>query len=179
MSKPIQIYRFGLRSFYRVATAIKSASLAIPIPDGVRHSLRLRRLQREKRRIYGFYDKRRSDQKQHKNDEELIDAINYEEMMEIELTDEEINLLNSRRLIEQAERYDLPIPEFKREGGHWQESRFGDSWMLNRGARVELRSAIRKEQKERRELWQMKVVCVAAFVGLFGPLAGLISPLHR
>jgi hypothetical protein len=110
MSKPIQIYRFGLRSFYRVATAIKSASLAIPIPDGVRHSLRLRRLQREKRRIYGFYDKRRSDHNQYKNDEELIDAMYREEMMEIELADEEINVLNSRRLIEQAERYDLPIP---------------------------------------------------------------------
>jgi hypothetical protein len=179
MSKPIQIYRFGLRSFYRVATAIKSASLAIPISDGIRHSSRLRRLQREKRRIYGIYDKRRSDQKQHKNDEELIDAINYEEMIEIELTDEEVNLLNSRRLIEQAERYDLPIPEFKREGGHWQESRFGDSWMLNRDARVELRSAIRKEQKERRELWQMKLVWVTALAGVIGTLTGLISAIHR
>jgi hypothetical protein len=188
-----RMYRSGLRSFDRLAAAIRSAGMAMPMSDGIRYSLKLRDLQKQKRRVFKLYDKRRHDQKAHKN-EEIKEAIEYEEMHEISEIEDEIKELHSRRIIEQAERYDLVVPEFKlgdaREeseedwkksyyNGDWEKSLYRETWMLNGRARAELRSAIHKEQKERREFWQMKLVWATALAGVIGTLTGLVSALHR
>lgn len=148
--------------------------------NGVCHSLRLRRLQKERRRINKLIDNRLRDEKEYKDEDGIISGLTWRDTIEMDKVDEAINLLNSRWIIEQAERYDLPSPYFKQElGGDWQEARFSDPLILSRSARLELRSAIRKEQKERRELWQMKLVWVTALAGVIGTLTGLISALHR
>jgi len=100
-------------------------------------------------------------------------------MWEYDGIDEEIHLLHSRQLVKLAERYFLPVPEFKAEGGDWERTPLSERWVLRRETLVDLRAAIRKEQKERRELRQMNLIWITALTGVIGALTGLVVALHR
>jgi hypothetical protein len=102
-----------------------------------------------------------------------------EEIQDYDIIDEETHFLNSQQLVKLAERYFLPVPEFKTEEGDWERTPLMDRWVLNREALVALRASIRKEQKERRELRQMNLIWITAITGVIGALTGLVAALHR
>lgn len=131
---------------------------------------KVRRLRREKRRLHNFYKglskKARVEKKSHEHHEE--------EMMETELIDSELYLLHTQRLLEVAEDKLLPTPEFKTEGGAWEQSHLTGRWRLTMEAIAELRSDIRKEKRESSEHWRL---WLAAWTGVIGALIGLTSVL--
>jgi hypothetical protein len=187
-----RMYRSWLQSIYRLRAAVQSAWMAMPIPEGIRRSLQINGFLKETRRLREQYNELREEEKTNRTDEEMreIRAQIDDVMLEMNSYNLMISELNSLWLIEEAKRYDVKVPENKfedREGdweksedrGDWEFSYSKEIWMLNSQARAELRSAIRKEQKERRELWQMKLVWATAITGLIGTLTGFVSALHR
>ena len=143
--------------------------------DGLSHELKLRRLQRQKIKTSKHYRTLHDQaQKQKKKEDELQNIIS-EEMHNLDLIDDDIAKLHTRYLLQQAERYLIPKPEFNTEGGAWEESRIDARFQLTPTARSELKAAVRQEKKERREHWQSWLVLI---VGLVGALTGLFSVLN-
>jgi len=92
---------------------------------------------------------------------------------------EQIAYLSSQVLIDEAARYELPIPEFKEEGGAWVQPSYGLIYYLNDAARAALRSEIRKERKERSEIARTWLTVVLSVIGaVTGVAALLIRTIH-
>jgi hypothetical protein len=96
--------------------------------------------------------------------------------MEIQVVDAEILHHRTQRLIQMADRYSIPHPEFKSKGGAWIQSSVTGRWHLTIEAIAELRDAVRREKRERSESWRM---WLAAWTGLVGTLIGLAALLLK
>jgi hypothetical protein len=144
--------------------------------DGVRYSWRLHKLHRERNTLRAEY-RAASEAAQAAQKSQLeIDRLFFEERMKLQVVDAKINELLSERLITAADRYLVPRPEFKSEGGAWIKTSVEGRWHLTIEAMAELRSAIRRERKER---WENSRTWLAAWTGLIGTLIGLASILLR
>jgi hypothetical protein len=148
------------------------------LPDGLQYRLALRRLQRARTRSQARYARLREQHLRNNASDEDMQLLTHNELGEMDDIDEGLHLLHTRELIKQAERYFLSVPEFKRSGGDWEQTRLQELWVLRRAALQDLRSAIRKEQKERRELRQMNLIWVTALTGAIGALTGLVAAFH-
>lgn len=71
-----------------------------------------------------------------------------------------------------ANRMLIPVPTFEAEGGAWMQSQQTGRYHLKPQELHELRTAVRAEQKARREVWAMGLVLVT---GVIGALSGLIA----
>jgi hypothetical protein len=160
----------------RAAQAIR---IRLPIPEGIRFWLALKRLQHEKSRVYDLYGKRHEEHRQSDADVEQIDQLNHDEVYELSRINEKIHQLYTCRIIAQAERHFLHVPEFQENSGDWEVARITGRWRLRREALVALLSAIRKKQRERREAAQANLIWVTAFTGMVGAVIGLTSVLSR
>ena len=86
----------------------------------------------------------------------------------------------SDSLIKEADKLHLPRPQYG-EKDEWEENNppIETGYVLTREAIVELRTAIRKEKRERRETveWWVKIISglIAILTGLVGALIGLVS----
>jgi hypothetical protein len=87
---------------------------------------------------------------------------------------EEIEYQLSAQLIAQAERYQVPVPTFVEDAGPWTEPEYISPFFLNEVARAELRSAIRKEQKERSEILRTWLTVVLSVIGAVCGAAALL-----
>jgi hypothetical protein len=87
---------------------------------------------------------------------------------------EEIQYQLSTQLTEQAHRYQVPVPAFVDDGGPWTEPEYISPYYLNEVARSELRSAIRKEQKERSEILRTWLTVVLSVIGAVCGVAALL-----
>jgi hypothetical protein len=144
--------------------------------EGIVYSWRLRKLHRERRRIQFTHKKALREARAAKNSELELDRLFFEERMEIQIVDAEMHALITQRLIQIAERYLVPYPEFNSKGEDWIQSGATRRWHLTVEAMAELRNAIRREKKERAENWRM---WLAALTGLVGTLIGLASLLLK
>jgi hypothetical protein len=87
---------------------------------------------------------------------------------------EEIEYQLTAQLLAQARRYQVPIPAFVEEDGPWTEPQYISPYFLNEVARTELRSAIRKEQKERSEILRTWLTVVLSTIGAVCGVAALL-----
>jgi hypothetical protein len=87
---------------------------------------------------------------------------------------EEIEYQLSAQLIVKANRYQVPVPAFIEEGGPWADAEYISHFYLNEAARAELRSAIRKEQKERSEILRTWLTVVLSIIGAVCGVAALL-----
>jgi hypothetical protein len=87
---------------------------------------------------------------------------------------EEIEYQLSAQLIAQADRYQVPVPSFVDDEGPWTAPEYISSYFLNQVARAELRSAIRKEQKERSEILRTWLTVVLSTIGAVCGVAALL-----
>lgn len=87
---------------------------------------------------------------------------------------EEIQYQLSAQLIAQADRYQVPVPAFVEDGGPWTDPEYISPFFLNEFARAELRSAIRKEQKERSEILRTWLTVVLSVIGAVCGVAALL-----
>lgn len=104
----------------------------------------------------------------HKKKEELF----HEFRMEENLIEDELMHLVSSYWTFVANKHLIPVPEFKTEGGAWEEARTTGRYHLSRQALSDLRAAICKEKKERHELW---LLWLAGLTGVIGALTGLAA----
>ena len=144
--------------------------------EPVVHAWRIRKLHNEKKQTQALYGKAVREAKAAKKSDLELERLFFEERMEVEITDAEIQHLVTQRLLRIADRNLIPRPEFKSEGGAWTQSSVTGRWHLTIEAVAELRAAIRRERKERSDNLRM---WLAAVTGLVGTLIGLASLLLK
>ena len=132
----------------------------------------LRKLQRGRAKVRLAYKQEKEQAKTDKKPRDEIAMIDHMAWSEEELVDDEIESLESRYLIESAERLILPIPTFSKDSDAWRQSSQLGLYLLTRQGMATLRSTIRAERKERREA---KMIWIAAITGILGVLTGLIA----
>ena len=98
-----------------------------------------------------------------------IRSLRQREWYEVDLIDDQISDLVTRRFLGIANKYLLPTPK---HDGAWIESDVTGLRQLEPEAIIELRATIRKERKER---YEHMLMWVAALTGLIGALSGLIA----
>ena len=81
----------------------------------------------------------------------------------------DVNLLESRHLLNLARKLYLPIPDYEDENMY---DRVFDYLILNEKGKLHLRNNIRKEKRERADILLKRV---SIFIGLIGALTGLIA----
>ncbi len=146
--------------------------------DAVIYRYRLRRLRARKRSVI------RADQRKYKEAEErgdaadVLDEIIHNREMEFTLINDEIAQLVTSRLLSLADDNLIPTPslDFRSPNSAWVQSRVTNHYHLSIEAAAELRAAIRKEQRERSELF---FKWFSGLTGLIGALIGLIALLLR
>jgi hypothetical protein len=150
-----------------------------PLPDALEFRLKLRRLQKEKTRLYGLYAARHQECRQLNADDAQIEQLNYLEHNEIGIIDEQIYQLYFERITAQAERSFISIPDLQESREDWETARLTGRWRLRRRTLQDLVAAIRKAKKDRQEALQAKLIWVTAVTGMLGALTGLMSLLAR
>lgn len=95
-----------------------------------------------------------------------LDAFTIPTWVELTAVNDEITRTKSRQLIRTANRLGLPVPEGDESWTSSFHGKFGKH--LTVAAQVELRQAIRQEQKELREKWMGMVKDVVV------PLGGIV-----
>ena len=168
--------RTVLNERYRVVQALR---LRLLLPEGIQFWFRLKRLQKDKARVYELYGQRHEQYRGLNADIEQIERLNDEEAYDLTVINEKIHQLYSQHIISRAETYFLAIPELLENGSDWEVARISRRWRLRREALASLLSAIRKKQKERREVAQAHLIWMTAFTGMIGALIGLVSALSR
>jgi hypothetical protein len=131
---------------------------------------RLKQLRKQLARLEAEWDQKRNP-KANKLEADEYWAERRDELAPIQ---EAIEYQLSARLIAQANRYQVPVPAFVNEGGPWTEPEYISPFFLNEVARAELRSAIRKEQKERSEILRTWLTVVLSVIGAVCGVAALL-----
>ena len=132
---------------------------------------------RRRRELQGDLDRLNAE---HSKAIRALKSPTYEEKAELfaefrseaDFIEDELMLLVSSYWMSVANRLLIPIPEFQEDGGAWEESRTSGRYYLTKQALSELRTAIRREQKNRQEVW---LPWLAALTGLVGALTGLAA----
>jgi hypothetical protein len=133
---------------------------------------RLKKLRRDRDRLMAVWDEKRRAMVNPNKDQS--DEFWEARRSEIEPVSEEIEQQLSMQLVAQAERYDVPVPKFVDDGGPWTEPEYSSHYFLNEAARGELRSAIRKEKKERSEILRTWLTVVLSVIGAVTGIAALL-----
>jgi hypothetical protein len=142
----------------------------------LRYEFALWSLQAERARTRVFFAEMDRKAVESKNVDK-IQSANFEEMHEIQVIDDQIARLQTTFLRNEAQRYLLPMPEFNTgPDGAWEQAFTGAHYQLKAEPLAALRSAIRKEKKERRESWQSSA---ALLIGVIGSLIGLFSAIKK
>jgi len=136
----------------------------------------LRRLQKERRVTSTFYDEKYRELV--KPSREEMDSLLSEQRDAVGLIDEQISFLLSQHLIQKAQVYHLSIPEFDENGLTWVEPRYTLKWHLRKDAIADLRTAIRKEQKEKSEILRTWLTVVLSIIGAVTGIAALLLSRH-
>ena len=150
-----------------------------PLPEAIELRLKLRRLQREKSRLYDLYARGHDEYRRLDADNEEIKQLNYEERYNVGIIDEQIYQVHFERITAQAERLSILIPDHQQNREHWEVGPLTGRWRLRREALRTLLTAIREVQKERQQAIQANLLWVTALTGMLGALTGLMSILYR
>ena len=131
--------RTVLKGPYRVLQALR---LGLLLPEGIQFWFRLKRLQKDKTRVYALYEQRHEQYRQLNADIEKIEQLNDEEAYELIVINEKIHQLYSQHIIARSEAYFLAIPEFQEKGSDWEVARISRRWRLRREALASLLSEL-------------------------------------
>ena len=95
-----------------------------------------------------------------------------EQDFEIKTIDDEIGFMLSQYWSDKADRLHLPKIQFSSTDGTWVRGETNGLWQLSPEELAKLRSAVRREQKGKRDHWQ---VWATLAIGFMGTLIGLVS----
>lgn len=153
----------------------EQAYVVVLMFERIKHNLKLRRLQASKERIQAAYSKEYNEAKA-KGDEEAMQSVYSEQSFEIQTIDDEIGFMLSRYWSDRADRLHLPKTTFSQTDGTWVRGETNGLWQLSPEQLAKVRSAVRKEEKEKRDHWQ---VWATLAIGFMGTLIGLVSLFVR
>jgi hypothetical protein len=140
--------------------------------DAIAHHFELKKLLRERRKTDAFYQDEYD--KATTGDEE--DAVAAGQAQEVGLIDDKIGLLLSQFYRSKADGLQIPTPPFSQTSGKWVEGEYTGKWRLSPEQVHKLRAAVRKDEKERWDVWQTRLTLLIGFGGM---LIGLVSVLKR
>lgn len=145
--------------------------------EGLRYEFALRQLQKEKRRTRAWYaDADSKLLKEPKNLEELQNLTDVE-LHDMQVIRDKISRVQTTFWRDEAERYLLPMPAFKTDSGDsWEQAATAIRYQLKPAAIAELRLAIRREKKDRRDGW---LPLASLAVGVMGCLVAIIALLAK
>jgi hypothetical protein len=105
-----------------------------------------------------------------------IQSIEHQSYFEERMFDEEISILATDNLIRKARNRFVPIPSHETDGMWEQCDAISNRYVLTSKGISELRLALRKEQKERLELF---VMVLAILTGIIGAVTGLMAVIIK
>lgn len=147
--------------------------------EDILHQSQLRKLQKTQKRTQKAYKKDIEEAKKVGKSREEIDLIQHTDLVERQIYDEEIETLQSRYLMNKAQRYLLSTPEIHVNSEDWEQSDITYRWRLSLSAQEKVRSKIDEYEKRRRERVHSWMTAIAGFIGactgLIGVLVGLIA----
>lgn len=141
-----------------------------------KYQTKLTKLFRGKESLIISYDEKirlaRSDGKLNDEIESLENTLRFEEQM----VDEEISVLVTNYLINKAKRKFIPTPSIDSEGMWEQCGIMSSRYILTNNGIATLRTSLRKELKEKIEVF---VIVATAFTGIIGATTGLIAVIMK
>jgi hypothetical protein len=140
--------------------------------EDVKHWYQLRKFVRQRGAMQEFYDK----EYQKAETEEAEQSVIALMFQEVGVLDDEIGFLVSQYVQIEASRLQIPTPPFSQTSGKWMEGEYTNKWRLSPEQVHKLRATVRKEKKERWELWQSRLTLL---IGFGGVLIGLVSVLKK
>jgi hypothetical protein len=150
----------------------------------IAYQIRLRRLQRIRRRLEREFDQAAKEAMK-SGGWEKAQSMWFEEETELGILDAQIGSHVTARLRELCQRMLLPLPRFDAPDPEdwsagsetmWDRSRVTHQVFLSPKGIAEVRSRIRQERKER---WEFTLALGALLIGLVGTLTGLAAVLAR
>ena len=143
--------------------------------DGISLHFRVSRLHRKKRLLEKRFQRDIADAKAtYDKDEEdnlIRDFHHY-----CDEIDDEIRFATSQNLIKEADILILTRPEFDTKSKSWIKSSLSGRYHLNTYEITHLRDALRKEKKER---WELYRAWLPGVTGLVGTATGLVALLLK
>lgn len=144
--------------------------------DYAKYRIALRRLFKQKQKVRAAYAKHvTSARKDDKNAKE-ISSLEYEAWYEEDMINEDISILVTTYLVSKATKHFISIPPRKDEGMWEQCNKISERFVLTNAGISALRSSIRAEAKERRDLL---IPLIAALTGIIGIVTGLIAVIKK
>jgi len=139
------------------------------------YTFRLRKLQRERKRLSNFFNKKLRGVTDHDKIMELENDAQFECSMQ----ENEIDILITEHLTSLAERLVIPVPP-RANKTYWKESFTNEEFKVLTDVGVSyLRDLIREENKKRREEWnfwiELGIKFMTVLIGLAGAAIGVIS----
>lgn len=98
------------------------------------------------------------------------------ESFDLDNINEEIAVLITQYLRHKAEKKFLPVPPLNDKDGFWKQGQYTGKWYLTNKGITELQSLIRKDGKEKREMFSY---WISILFGLIGAITGLIAVIKR
>jgi hypothetical protein len=143
------------------------------------YGLRIRILQHDREAISKWYDR----QARLENDPEAREALFVDGYWRRSDLNDEIGLLQTRILIEAAERHFVPWPRYQDNPDAWERCESSEHMRLTQHAAHDLLSALRQERKDRSEVFRLWLAglgpMLTAVTGLIGAIIGLTAILLR
>lgn len=140
--------------------------------ESLKHKRVLKRFDSWEKKIETKYDEEIKRAQSEKKEREEIESIKHSKFFEILKNDQERSEFLTGYLIKKANRYVIPIPKHDDEQ-MWDEGQMGYRFLTYEGIN-NLRSEIRREEKERRDAF---LSWIPPITGLIGTMIGLAAIL--
>ena len=148
------------------------------IAEWITYRWALRRADRSERIIRREYAKDRRVAERSGSKRMELAEIQSAERYELRMVEDDLHVLNSRRLIKQAYRMRIPVPDFSDKAA-WGTTELREQHVLTVQAMSDLRAAIRNERNERWQFWELRLkvlgIVLTAATGAMGALIGLLA----
>ena len=141
-----------------------------------KYRLTLAMLYRQRARLGAAYAEDIRKSKQGGKSPEDIYSIESDSRFETDMLDEEIAILATDNLIEEARRRFIPIPPIDSNGMWEQCNKMSNRYVLNNQGISHIRSLLRAERKEQVELAMMVATVVT---GIIGTITGLVAVIMK
>jgi len=142
----------------------------------LKYRFKLQKIFNNKKKIQNAFSKEIGKAYQQKKSSDEIHLIKQNEYFEVGMIQEEIDILITNHLREKATALFVPLPEYNQEKMWTKCDKISQQKILTRLGINTIKTAIRKERKERIELLLM---VAASLTGVIGAITGLIALLKK
>jgi hypothetical protein len=146
---------------------------------------KVRRLRYQRDKIYQVHECKIDSLRKEKASSSTIASASFDQWVDSKVYENEISMVRSRRLLDEADAYDVAVPN---DGGMWERDEDandpdGPCWLSSQG-RAHVRKLISEEKARRFEektQWVIKLIVpiIVALAGLVGAATGFVLALRK